>query len=271
MKLVTAKFKNFRLLKDLSLDFSTSTEKPLTVIRAANETGKTTCENALIWGLYGSNALPGKGKKYQLFPSDEISTEGIEVSVEIEFETEQVISLGKGKQEFKNVKYRLLRTCLEHKISGKNFQRESEKILLYEVTDKGVQSVIQSDVKAIIENSIPEALKDVYFTDGDSAMTFIEAAATQGIKRKRVRDAVEALLGLKVLESTIKDVNKVAAKFSQKIDDTDYSEKLKKINDKIEFWEEDIETWNDELHECKSRISEGEKKLIKIEKEIENF
>ena len=40
MKLISAHFKNFRLLKDLSLDFSTDSDKPLTVIRAANETGK---------------------------------------------------------------------------------------------------------------------------------------------------------------------------------------------------------------------------------------
>ena len=33
---------------------------------------------------------------------------------------------------------------------------------------------------------------------GDSAMSFIEAAATRGVKRKRVSDAIEALLGLDV-------------------------------------------------------------------------
>ncbi len=54
MKLINAHFKNFRLLKDLTLDFSTDSNKPLTVIRAANETGKTTSETALIWGLYQS-------------------------------------------------------------------------------------------------------------------------------------------------------------------------------------------------------------------------
>ncbi len=65
MKLIHAHIKNFRLLKDLQLDFSTDEDKPLTVIRAANETGKTTSETALIWGLYGSlSALPNKGAKY---------------------------------------------------------------------------------------------------------------------------------------------------------------------------------------------------------------
>ena len=47
MKLIRAKINNFRLLKDLELDFSIDEKKPLTVIRAANETGKTTFINWL--------------------------------------------------------------------------------------------------------------------------------------------------------------------------------------------------------------------------------
>ena len=57
MKLIKATFKNFRLLKDLELDFSDSNEKKLTVIRAANETGKTTCLYGLMWGLFGSQKV----------------------------------------------------------------------------------------------------------------------------------------------------------------------------------------------------------------------
>lgn len=52
MKLVRAEFENFRLLRHLELDFSTDGAKPLTVIRAENESGKTTILNALQWALY---------------------------------------------------------------------------------------------------------------------------------------------------------------------------------------------------------------------------
>ena len=51
MKLIRAVFKNFRLLQDVVFDFSVDKEKKLTVIRAANESGKTTAETALIWCL----------------------------------------------------------------------------------------------------------------------------------------------------------------------------------------------------------------------------
>ena len=58
MKLIRASIDNFRLLKGLTLDFSRDESKNLTVIRAANETGKTTCKTALLWGLFGNRALP---------------------------------------------------------------------------------------------------------------------------------------------------------------------------------------------------------------------
>ena len=61
MKLLRAEFENFRLLRNLALDFSTDDAKNLTVIRAENESGKTTILTALQWALYGDDALPSKG------------------------------------------------------------------------------------------------------------------------------------------------------------------------------------------------------------------
>ena len=88
MKLIRARFENFRLLRDLELDFSTDRELNLTVIRAANETGKTTILTALQWALYGDAALPGKGVEYRLHPIDWDVWESrrVPITVAVEFE-----------------------------------------------------------------------------------------------------------------------------------------------------------------------------------------
>lgn len=274
MKLIHAHIKNFRLLKDLQLDFSTNEDKPLTVIRAANESGKTTSETALIWGLYGSSsALPNKGAKYPLYPSDALANKErkVEISVEIEFETERVVPVGKGRQIVKQMHYRLLRNCIEYPSTSEYVKRESEKVSLYEVTQKGTDRVPDSHIKGIIEETIPEALKDVYFTDGDSAMSFIEAAATQGAKRKRVKDAIEALLGLQVLEQASKHIDSATRKFQSKIDNTDYAEKSEKINDQLDGYSEDIDEWSEELKNRENEITDGSKKLGDAEKKIEDI
>ena len=80
MKLIRAVFKNFRLLRDLELEFSTDSTKKLTVVRAENETGKTTMLHGIQWALYGDDALPGKGRDFRLYPIDWNASDGETVS-----------------------------------------------------------------------------------------------------------------------------------------------------------------------------------------------
>ena len=88
MKLLRAKFQNFRLLRDLEIDFSSDPDRNLTVIRAANESGKTTILNALQWALYGDAALPGKGDGFRLHPIDWEAADGrrVPITASVEFE-----------------------------------------------------------------------------------------------------------------------------------------------------------------------------------------
>ncbi len=184
-----------------------------------------------------------------LYPSDALANKErkVEISYENEYETQRVVSVGKGRQIVKQVRYRLLRSCIEYPSTSEYVKRESEMVSLYKVTPEGSNRVPDSQIKGVIEETIPEALKDVYFTDGDSAMSFIEAAATQGAKRKRVKDAIEALLGLSVLEQTAKHIDSATRKFQSKIDNTDYAEKSEKINDQLDGYSEDIDEWSEEL------------------------
>jgi len=270
MKLIKARIKNFRLLKDLILDFSTDKNQNVTVIRAANETGKTTCKSALLWGLFGDKALPGEGKRFPLYPSDMRDTkERLEISVEIEFESDQVVPMGRGAHEIQKKHYRLTRTCLEYPGEDDYVRRESSSVVLFEVKPEGSERVLDSEVSSVIESCIPISLKDVYITDGDSAMSFIEAAATQGVKRKRVSSAIEALLGLDLLKRTGTHLSRAANKFSSQIDNTDYKAKLETFNDRIISYEEDIETWEDERKSLEETISDGNKELQSTKRKIE--
>ncbi len=272
MKLIKATFKNFRLLKDLTLDFSTDSDRPLTVIRAANETGKTTCEYALMWGLYGSSALPKKGE-YSLIPADmKINgAQNVEISVEIEFSVEQIMKSGRGSKSLQSSVYRLRRSCVDV-LGAENeaIQRHSEVSKMFKILPSGTEEVDSLEAKRVIDNALPESLKDVYFTDGDSAMSFIEAAATQGVKRKRVSNAVESLLGIDTLNATVKHLESVSKKFGQEIDNTDYKSKLDQLNDRIDSWAEDIEEWENDTNELESQKVSAVKEIKTIRAKIED-
>ena len=134
MKLISAEFQNFRLLRDLRLDFSISDNKKLTVIRASNESGKTTILNALQWALYGEDALPNKGRNYRLFPIDwdDVSEgQAIPISVRVEFEKPASES-----NRNKTSRYLLIRS-VEETTDG---PRPNSKVELFELTEIGAPS-----------------------------------------------------------------------------------------------------------------------------------
>lgn len=270
MKLLKANINNFRLLKNLSLDFSVSKERPLTVIRAANETGKTTCLNALTWCLYGSESLPNKGN-YVLYPSDENNTVNreVEISVEIEFEFEHLIRIRADQIDSVKSIYRMRRACIEKPPTQGKVNRSFEQVDLWEITEHGTKRVLDSEVSSIIQKALPESLKDVYFTDGDRAMSFIEAGATQGVKRRRVTNAIEALLGLSVLDNTVRHLNTIVNRFSREIDSKDYKIELEKLNDRIAWDEEELAEHQEIADEASLSLVELNKQIKIKDKEVE--
>ena len=262
MKLIRAQFKNFRLLKNIELDFSESSEKKLTVIRAANESGKTTCQYGLMWGLFGSKyALK---KDYVLSPKDSITalTNTVEVSVEIEFSQPQFAYHG-VTTEIEENRFRLKRLCTEKWKNQKFEERLNEQWYLHKITATGVVKLTQPEAEEVLNNALPVALKDVYFTDGDSALAFIESGATLGVKRTRVSMAVESLLGLEVLRQTVKHLGAVAIKFGNEVDNTNYKDEYQNLSDKILSYEEEIE-------ESQVEIIEKNEELLKAISEIKS-
>jgi DNA sulfur modification protein DndD len=271
MKLIKAHFKNFRLLKDLELDFSISDDKKLTVIRAANETGKTTCQYGLMWGLFGSkNVLR---KDYVLSPKDSITpaTTSVEISVEIEFLQKKYTNSRGGITEAEENHYKLKRICTE-RWRNQNFEeRSTEHWSIYKINPSGTSKLSLADAEEVLNEALPVALKDVYFTDGDSALAFIEAGATQGVKRGRVSKAVESLLGLEVLRQTAKHLGVVATKFGSEVDNTDYQKELQRISDNILSYEEDIEEAEEEIHEITESLTTANTELRNVRTKIEEI
>jgi DNA sulfur modification protein DndD len=193
MKLIRAEFENFRLLRHLKLDFSTDKQKKLTVIRAENETGKTTILNALQWALYGDDALPGKGQDYRLHPIDWNASEGrrVPISAQVEFETTTVRNSPRGLIETTR-QYCIVRSAYETLESAK-WDRGQSTVRLFHLSDTGSNPI--DPPEAFINEELPPELREVFFTDGDRALIFIEATVSATTKRERVQKAIRSLLG----------------------------------------------------------------------------
>lgn len=201
IQLRRAQFENFRLLRDLEIEFSTDTAKPLTVVRAENDTGKTTLLNALTWGLFGDPALPSSRTAFRLHPIDwQADEDGPTVPIKVTIEFAAV-----DEETGEEIVYELERSATEQLVGAAEFEPSASTITLLRHTSGGIVSV--DNPSSTIESLLPASLRDVFFIDGDRALAFIEATDEQRVKRERVAKAVRSLLGLDLLEEAQRHVD----------------------------------------------------------------
>ena len=205
MKLVRAHIENFRLLKDVAFEFSTDSDRNLILIRAANESGKTTLLMALQWGLFGDGALPNRGRNFRLSPIDVSSGEKAQVNITVEVDCEIPTRFGAKK-------YRLIRFVTET-VRGGMWERDVTNVKLFELRPTG--AVPLDNPEAHIDPHLPGELREVFFTDGDRALSFIEGS--KGDQMKRVEGAIRSLLGLTVIEKALSHTHKVSINLNRKV------------------------------------------------------
>ena len=269
MKLVRAQFENFRLLRNLKLDFSTDATKKLTVIRAENETGKTTILNGLQWAFYGDDALPEKGKDYRLHPIDWNVSESrsIPISIQIDFE---IMKSRKRRSDSKPIEtteqYRIIRSAYET-LDGGTHKRSPSTVKLFQLTDRGSKPIEPPD--AWIAEELPLELREVFFTDGDRALSFIEATAAVRTKRERVEKAIRSLLGLSIIEDALKHVQKTVSKINKETKDLEGNKELTQIAVRLEQIENESEKLEKQIEDSSSQFIAFSEKLVEIQKKIE--
>ena len=254
MKLLRAHIENFRLLKDVAFEFSTDKERNLTVIRAANESGKTTLLTALQWGLFGDEALPDRGRNFRLSPIDVSSGEKASVTITVEVEYEITTRAGTRK-------YRLIRFVTEMARGGE-WERNEVNIKLFRLTPKGADPV--DNPEAHIRPHLPRELREVFFTDGDRALSFIEGG--KGDQMRRVEGAIRSLMGLTVIEDALSHTRKVSADLNQKVKkDAGNREELQNVSNRLTELEEQLP----DLEKQVRREKEARLKLEDLEKEAD--
>lgn len=255
MKLLKVAINNFRLLKDVDIEFSCDAMKNLTVIRAANESGKTTFLTALQWALFGESALPNRGQNFRLSPLDCSKTKDatIEVSVEVDYAI-------KSPRSGELRKYKLIRSTSEY-INEGNWKRNEPILALFKLTSSGIERIEYPE--AHIRTDLPTDLREVFFTDGDRALSFIEGS--RGEQSKRVEAAIRSLLGLSILEDTLSHLRSI---------NTDLNKKVRTINasqsDLLPISEQ-ITTLQIQLPELTTELQKIKEKSINLDNLIMDY
>ena len=265
MKLLRAEFQNFRMLRDLELEFSIDPETNLTVIRAANESGKTTILHGLQWALYGDEALPGKGEGFRLHPIDWDVSESkrVPIMATVEFElTTYRRTLGEMRETRR--RYRLVRSAFEEVDS--QARRSPSTVKLFALSETGASPIDAPE--ALINDELPPELREVFFTDGDRTLSFIEADVALSTKRERVQRAIRSLLGLGVIDDAIKHVRRSAAEVNKKAKQVGGGTELNTIATRLEGMENGREKLEVDLEDAKQQFGVFDEKVDEIERKI---
>ncbi len=262
MKIESARIRNFKLLRNIDLSFSTDPQKPLTVIRAENGSGKTSTLQALRWALYGKDVLDEP--LVRLSPADWPDNSVCTISVEIDFVHTAVSKVG-GKTMTSATGYMLKREVCE-KPDGDRPNREQERVTLFEKTPAGAESIDVAESR--LAQMLPKEMIDIFFTDGDAAMTFISPQLSDNTKRDKVKESIRSLLGLDLLERVEKRISGTQSAVNRQIAKDTSSDQLASVTEKIEEVTNKKDEFTKTVTNLNEQIENIQRKLGTIERDL---
>ena len=262
MKVVVARIRNFKLLRAIDLAFSVERDKPLTVIRAENGSGKTSTLQALRWALYGKDVLDDS--QVRLSPADWPDKEVCQVVVEIDF-IHSTVSNVDGETMVSETAYMLKRE-VEEKPEGDRPNRAQERVSLYQRTSAGAEPIEAAESR--LSQMLPKEMIDIFFTDGDAAMTFISPQLSNNAKRDKVKEAIRSLLGLDLLERVAKRVSAAQSAVNRKISKDASSDRLTEVSEEIETLIEKKDKVAASVTTLNSQIVDVDHKRVQVTREL---
>lgn len=263
MKLKSARIRNFKLLHDVTIEFSDDRQRPLTVLRAENGSGKTSTLVALRWALYGKDGLDHPNMR--LSPTSWPDGEQCGISVQLDF-SHTLYNQIAGESVPTTTDYRLVRSANETP-AGDRPNRGADRITLFRFTDAGLDKIEPPEL--LVEQMLPLEMRDIFFTDGDAAMNFISPQLTRASKRDQVRDAIRSLLGVGLLESAASHIAGAQRRYNSQVSKTSQSQQLSNIADKLNAAEAQLEDDTFRLRDVERQIEELARRYEETDKRLQ--
>jgi DNA sulfur modification protein DndD len=251
--------RNFKLLKDIDIQLSIDPAKPLTVIRAENGSGKTSIHYAIIWGLYGMDALKSITSPADIRLSSKAAPAGSPVFIEVILDFHITDEAGTAY-------YRLTRHVQETPQVTGSAERGREVVKLSKLTAAGDKELDQPE--SWLEQWLPKRLVDIFFTNGDDVQKFITGKQEARVRQEKVHLAIESLLGIRQLRTAVVDIEAVQSGLDRKAA-RDAGGKLEKVTGELEKLELALKEIDDEYEKLTVRLGNIERDQIRKARELE--
>ncbi len=277
LKLRRVEIDNFVCFDGVVIKPSTDPERPLTVLRAENGSGKTTFLRALRWGMYSEKGLPGNSTRFSLHlawwqPTDD----GIKTKVLIEFETDGSTRHAEGLSA--TTVYQLVRSVTTigrpaARDDEPDFRRINEQTQLMVKEGNGTWTLHTAGVDVVVEQLLPWDLRDFFVMDADEATDFVGGSENKVMQRKDVIDkttaAVHSLLGIDVFREASKRVAALARTFGAQATKAIGNVDLNALQDELEQLRAEEDELNGKISDQRTRKTELEDRLRRRRNDLE--
>ena len=273
MVIKSIEIKNFRQFKDIKLNFSTDSNKNVSIITGNNGAGKTTLAEAFTWCLYGeiSNTKNDVLNKDKILELKEGYSTGIIVTIELEHD---------------GVEYRITRNQTFTKNRNGRITEQKQTQSGYKKLINGTTMLIQEDdVEVEVDKILPRNLSKYFFSSGER-IDSMGKSLEKGGKSSEFSQAVKSLLGLAPFIEAKDHLAGLQKKYQESCQDngdeeitelkkeiSNYIERLRQNNLKLKEIEELLEAKHKIIEESSKELSKYEetKKNVERLKEVEKL
>jgi len=237
MKLKKIEITNFRqFYGKVELEFSTDTERNVTVVHAANAAGKTALLNAFKWCLYGKIELPSPNK----IVSNKLIAESekdslLNVSMTLVFDHEECTYTLKRQRKYRKF------SDLKVEPVG------SSEISLSAISNQDGQSEQIENPQNRIRQILPEDMQPYFFFDGEDITSLADA-------EDKIKDGIRNLMSITQFERGIRHLGTCVQRFRKEYSEHTSSE-AQNLVAQIEEIEKGLEELDGAEHETQKNIS----------------
>lgn len=250
-RLVLENFRQFKGRQEIV--FSDLRERNVTIVHAENGFGKTTVLKALLWCLYGRDGLMGTdGKEEDFERPDNIIHEGTALRAK-----DKKSIFARVQLTFKHDDGRYVLTR-ELSLEQQEFNAKQTTVSL-EIMRDG-QTFPQDNPQRRIQSIVPDGISKFLFFNGER-INYLAAEKNSA----QVTDAIQQMLGLSLLKTTIDDLNNqnIRGKFKSELKECASDEKIELI--------ERQSTIEAEIANLESKLKQTQSNLVATNKELESI
>ena len=247
MKISKIELDNFRqYYGNVDFEFDTDSKKNIAVIVGVNGAGKSNLYNAITWCLYGlekhSEHKQGGLRRLNERRRHELKkNKYADVNVRITFEGTSPLRVERTQKFVKTADGFVVESSEEHKVWY--HEEGSWKI--------------SNQPTATVNARIPQGIRKFFFFDGERLDEFFKPGLEE---KRRVRDAVNDVAGVNIIDKTIKHLNTVERKLSKNAG---------KGNPELEIIQDKMRILQDEMDDRGKHIESMEQHRSALEIEIE--